>query len=84
MKCKENNTRLRVLLLEKALLEHPEGLSMTQILCYLHQHFIKVERKTVYVDLQALNYLYDVQYDRKKRCFILKRLPNDTLKDVSP
>lgn len=83
MKSKENNTRLRVLLLEKALLEHPEGLSMNQILCYLHQHLIKVERKTIYTDLQALNYLYDVQYDTKKRCYTLKRLPNDKFKDTT-
>lgn len=83
MKYKENNTRLRVLLLEKVLLEHPEGLSMTEILCYLHQHFIKVERKAIYTDLQALNYLYDVQYDRKKYRYILKRLPNDIFKDIS-
>lgn len=78
MKCQENNTRLRVLLLEKLLLEHPEGQSMAEILCYLHQHFIKVERKTIYIDIQALNYLYDVQYSHKKKRFILKRLPKDT------
>ena len=83
MKFQENNTKLRVLLLEKVLLEHPEGLSMTEILSYLHRHFIKVERKTVYADLQALNYLYDVQYDRKKYRYILKRLPNDTFKEIT-
>ena len=56
---------------------------MAEILCYLHQHYIKVERKAVYTDLQALNYLYDVQYSNKKKRFILKRLPNDTFKDIS-
>lgn len=82
MKYKENNSRLRVLLVEKVLLENPGGVSMAQILSYLHQHFIKVERKTIYADLQALNYLYNVQYNRKKNCFTLKRLPNDTFKDI--
>lgn len=81
MKYQENNTKLRILLVEKVLLDHPEGLKMTEILCYLHQHFIKVERKTIYTDLQALNYLYDVHYSHKKKRFILKRLPNDTFKD---
>lgn len=82
MKCKENNPRLRILLVEKVLLENPEGLSMAQILCYLHQHFIKAERKSIYTDLQALSYLYDVQYSKKQNRFILKRLQNDTFKDI--
>ena len=75
MKLKDNNSRLRLLLVEKALLDNPEGLKMSEIISYLQQHDLTAERKTILQDLYALNYLYDVQYTRCGHRHILRRLP---------
>ena len=71
MKCQEN--KLRLLLVEHMLLGNPQGLSMKQIISRLQQHNITSERKAIYGDLIALNYIYDVQY--KNGLHTICRLP---------
>ena len=75
MKLKDNCPRLRLLLVEKVLLDNPDGLTMNEIMCYLHQHNLTAKRQTVYDDLTALNYLYDVQY--KKPRHIIRKLTGE-------
>lgn len=67
----ETDSRVEQLEKENKILKYAVGASA-----------VKAERKSIYTDLQALNYLYDVQYSKKQNRFILKRLQNDTFKDI--
>ena len=60
------DSRLRILAVEKILLDNPQGKSVAQIINALECLYqIKADRKTLYADFAALTFFHNLQTYRK-------------------
>ncbi len=67
------DSRLRILAVEKILLDNPQGKSLKQIINALECLYdIKADRKRLYIDFAALTFFHNLQTYRKGNTVIYK------------
>lgn len=68
---KTSNTKIRLLAVEKFLMDNPQGVTMKQILSYLEYQFhITADRKSIYDDIRVLTLFHNIQMIKKKSSVI--------------